>query len=260
MSPAGLSFLLVVFFLTAVISVVTGGTSLITVPVMIQVGIDPHVAVATNMVSLIFLSLGGTLPFVKSPALRQKRLPALVGLTLIGSILGAFLLLIVPSKAMPVVIGIAMIVVVLFSVMNPHAGVTRSPDRVSRRREALGYVATFLLGVYGGFFSGGYVALLTAAYVAFFRLTFLDAVAITKVLNVVSSLVAVAIFTTEGIIDWPLSLPLSVVSFLGAIVGAVVARRMTNVWLRRVFLTAVIALAAKTLLYDGDWASIFLAS
>jgi Sulfite exporter TauE/SafE len=60
--------LVAVFFFTAVISVVTGGTSLITVPVMMQFGIEPHVAVATNMLALIFSSLGGTLPFLKSPS------------------------------------------------------------------------------------------------------------------------------------------------------------------------------------------------
>jgi uncharacterized membrane protein YfcA len=58
------------FFFTAGISVVTGGTSLLTVPVMLSFGLEPRVAVATNMVALIFLSLGGTLPFLKG-----KRLP-----------------------------------------------------------------------------------------------------------------------------------------------------------------------------------------
>jgi uncharacterized membrane protein YfcA len=38
-----------VFFFTSVISVVTGSTSLITVPVMIALGIEAHVAVATNI-------------------------------------------------------------------------------------------------------------------------------------------------------------------------------------------------------------------
>ncbi len=45
-----------VFIFTAFISVVTGGTSLITAPVMMQLGINPHVAVATNMLTLIFLT------------------------------------------------------------------------------------------------------------------------------------------------------------------------------------------------------------
>ena len=48
-----LAILVAVFFLTSVISVVTGSTSLITVPVMIAFGVEPHVAVATNMLALI---------------------------------------------------------------------------------------------------------------------------------------------------------------------------------------------------------------
>jgi Sulfite exporter TauE/SafE len=59
MTAPALVCLTAVFALTAFVSVVTGGTSLITVPVMIELGIDPHVAVATNMLTLIFLSLGG---------------------------------------------------------------------------------------------------------------------------------------------------------------------------------------------------------
>jgi uncharacterized protein len=54
--PAGkLLVLVAIFFLTSVISVVTGSTSLITVPVMIALGIEAHVAVATNMLALTFL-------------------------------------------------------------------------------------------------------------------------------------------------------------------------------------------------------------
>jgi len=47
-----------VFLFTSVISVVTGSTSLITVPVMIALGIEAHVAVATNMLALTFMSVG----------------------------------------------------------------------------------------------------------------------------------------------------------------------------------------------------------
>jgi uncharacterized membrane protein YfcA len=255
MTTLGWICLAAVFFCTAVISVVTGGTSLITVPVMMHFGFEPHVAVATNMLALIFLSLGGTLPFLKGQAIPRKRLPALIGLTLVGSILGAFLLLLVPSRAMPLVIATAMIVVAVFLLVQRNRGLSAPSDLPSRNFEAAGYVATFILGIYGGFFSGGYVALLTTAYVAFFGMTFLEAVAVTKVLNIFSSLVATAIFAGEGIIDWNLGLVLGVVSFGGAVVGAAVAQRMSNVWLRRIFVTAVVALAIKTLLVDVTWAT-----
>jgi hypothetical protein len=40
--------------------------------------------------------------------------------------------------------------------------------------------------------------LLTAAFVAFFHFTFIEAVALTKVLNMFSSLVATLVFAKEG--------------------------------------------------------------
>src|ERR1700722_2576008 len=139
MTTLGWICLAAVFFCTAVISVVTGGTSLITVPVMMHFGIEPHVAVATNMLALIFLSLGGTLPFLKSQTIPRKRLPTLIGLTLVGSIMGAFLLLFVPSRALPLVIATAMIAVAVFLLVQRNSGLAPS-DLPSRNFEAAGYV------------------------------------------------------------------------------------------------------------------------
>ena len=144
-----------------------------------------------------------------------------------------------------------MLVVLIFSLIKRDIGLSKATDSSSRSLEIAGYIATFALGVYGGFFSGGYVALLTVAYVFFFRMTFTEAVAITKVLNFFSSLIATAIFAWQGIVDWKLGLLLSAVSFAGAVLGATFARRMSDLWLRRVFLTAVVVLTVK-LFYD--WA------
>jgi uncharacterized protein len=245
--------LIAVFAFTALISVVTGGTSLITVPVMMQLGIDPHVAVATNMLTLIFLSVGGTVPLLRGRLIPRKRLPALVGSTLVGSILGALLLLVIPSKAIPLVVAVAMIMVAVFSLTKSTAGLRPAVDGPSPASEVAGYTLAFLLGIYGGFFSGGYVALLTAAFVCFFKMTFIEAVAVTKVLNVCSSSVATAVFAVQGLIDWRLGLILGLASFIGATVGAMLARQMSNALLRRIFLVAVIALAVKTLVSDLPW-------
>jgi uncharacterized protein len=253
MTALGFVSLIGVFIFTAFISVVTGGTSLITVPVMMQLGINPHVAVATNMLTLIFLSLGGTVPFLKGQLIPRKRLPALIGLTMIGSVLGALLLLAVPAKAMPFVVALAMIAVAVFSLTKGNAGVSPVAGKPARISEVAGYGLTVILGVYGGFFSGGYVALLTAALVACFRVTFLESVAVTKVLNLFSSLVATAVFAVRGLIDWKLGLILGAASFAGATAGAALARKLSNHTLRRVFLVAVLVLAAKTLLYDVNW-------
>jgi uncharacterized membrane protein YfcA len=78
---------------------VTGSTSLITVPVILALGIEAHVAVATNMRALTFMSVGGWLPFISRGVLSRRRLPVSVALTIIGSGLGALLLFSVPFKA-----------------------------------------------------------------------------------------------------------------------------------------------------------------
>ena len=86
-----LLILVAVFLFTSIVSVVTGSTSLITVPVMIQLGIEPHVAVATNRFALIFLSAGGVAPFWKSGMVLRGELPLITILTICGSVVGALL-------------------------------------------------------------------------------------------------------------------------------------------------------------------------
>jgi hypothetical protein len=243
-------WLVLIFFLTSAISVVTGSTSLITVPAMLQFHIDPRTAIATNMFALTFLSVGGTLPFLRSPDVNRKRLPLLVSLTLLGSIIGAFLLLRVPTSSVPMVVSIAVIAVAIFSVVYRKSGVHELAVAPSARADMAGYVLTFLLGIYGGFFSGGYVTILTAVYVAVFRFTFVEAIATTKLMNVFSSFVATGVFMWHGLVNYRLGLILGATMFIGAMVGARFAIRIGNLWLRRIFLTAVWALGLKALIFD----------
>jgi uncharacterized membrane protein YfcA len=64
------------------------------------------------------------------------------------------------------------------------------------------------------------------------------------------SLAATVVFAARGLIDWRLGFILSFVSFAGAAFGAMLARNLSNAFLRRVFLIAIVAVAVKTLVYD----------
>ena len=243
-------WLVVIFFLTSAISVVTGSTSLITVPAMLQFHIEPRVALATNMFALTFLSVGGTLPFLRNPDVNRKRFPLLILLTLLGSVIGAFLLLRVPARSVPAIVSVAVIAVAVFSVVYRKFEMEKSLIAPSAGAEIAGYILTFLLGIYGGFFSGGYVTVLTAIYVAVFRFTFIEAIATTKVMNLFSSAVATGVFIWHGLVSYRLGLILGATMFFGAMLGARFAIRIGNLWLRRIFLTAVWALGLKTLIFD----------
>jgi uncharacterized protein len=250
MSGIQMLWLSVIFFLTSAISVVTGSTSLITVPAMLQFHIGPRTALATNMFALTFMSVGGTLPFLRSPDLDRKRLPLLVSLTLLGSVIGAFLLLRVPTHSVPLIVSVAVIAVAAFSVFYRKSGMQESGIAPSAGAEIAGYALTFLLGIYGGFFSGRYVTVLTAVYVAVFRFTFVEAIATTKLMNVFSSAVATGVFMRHGLVNYRLGLILGATMFIGALVGARFAIRIGNLWLRRIFLMAVWALGLKALIFD----------
>jgi hypothetical protein len=202
------------------------------------------------MFALTFMSVGGTLPFLDRRDVIRKRLPILISLTLLGSLVGAFLLLLIPSHSVSMVVSIAVIAVAVFALIYRKSGAEQSNIAPSAGAELAGYVLTFLLGIYGGFFSGGYVTILTAVYVALFKLSFVEAIATTKLINISSSAVATAVFMWHRLIDYRLGLILGVTMFVGALVGARLAIRIGNEWLRRIFLTAVWLLGLKAIFFD----------
>jgi len=215
---------------------------------MIALGIEAHVAVATNMLALTFMSVGGSLPFLGKGVLSRSRLLLSIVLTIIGSGLGALLLLTVPLKTLQTTIALAMIGVAVFSLLNKNLGQASHDAPASQIGVVAGYAATFLLAIYGGFFSGGYVTMLTAAFVLLFGMSFLQSVATTKVINVFSSGVATLVFVWRGVVDLKLGIILGVSMFLGALLGGRIALLLSAVWLRRIFIAAVLGLAVKLLL------------
>lgn len=243
--------LLALFFITSLVGVVTGSNSLVTVPVMFLFGIEPRTAIATNMFGLTFMSIGGALPFMRARTFGQINWRLLIGLTLLGSFIGALLVLVIPSKAMPLFVSLSMLAVAGFTLTRKSDGAETLT--VSPRSQKLALLLTFVLAIYGGFFSGGYVTMLTAVYVALYGMTFVQAVSATKVINVFSSLIATLVFMARGLVDYKLALALALVMFAGAFVGARIALKLNNRHLRRIFLFTIITLALKILLYDLFW-------
>ncbi len=249
MTASSLLLLIILFFITSAIGVVTGSNSLITVPVMFQFGIEPRVAVATNMFGLTFMAIGATIPFLRQGTIDKKKVSPLVLLTLIGSAIGAASVGFISDKTMPIIVSAAMIIVTIFTLVKRDAGVAKI-ESVSPNSLIITYVLTFLLGIYGGLYSGGYVTMLTASLVAFFGMTFTESVASTKLINVFSSSIATVIFMWQGLVDYKLGAILGVTMFVGAYAGAYTVTKLNDVWLKRVFLATVLILALNMLIFD----------
>ena len=250
MPTSALIILILLFFVTTAIGVVTGGNSLITVPVMFQFGIEPRTAVATNMFGLMFMSIGASIPFLRKGVIHPKKLSPLIVLTVIGSALGALLVGWISDKTIPIIVSVAMIAVSIFTLVKQDAGIKSVPPAVAGGFTSalpIAYVLTFLLGIYGGLYSGGYVTILTSVFVAFLGMTFSEAVAGTKFINIFSSLIASIVFMWQGLVDYKLGVILAVTMFLGAYIGAHFVTKLNDLWLKRIFLTTVLILAIKTI-------------
>jgi uncharacterized membrane protein YfcA len=245
MAVWSLVLLVLLFFMTSVVGVVTGSNSLVTVPVMFQFGIDEKVAVATNMFGLTFMAIGATIPFVRQGSIEFKKLTPLVILTIIGSAIGALLVGVITNQSIKLIVTVAMIAMVLFTLIGPNRTTNGEPRET--HVSSIAYVMTFVLAIYGGLYSGGYVTVLTATFVAFGSMNFARAVAATKFVNVFSSGIATLIFMWQGLVDYRLGIILAISMFAGAFVGAHYATKMNEVWLRRIFVTTVFILAIKML-------------
>ena len=238
--------MIILFFVTSIVGVVTGSNSLITVPVMFQFGIDPKIAVATNMFGLTFMNIGATIPFLRQGAIDVKKVSPLILITLVASAIGAGLVIFITTQNIKLLVSVAMICVTIFTLLKRDAGIAAA--EVSSRAKILTYVLTFALGVYGGLYSGGYVTMLTAVYVGFFGMTFTESVASTKLINVFSSSIASLIFIWQGLVDYKLGAILAVTMFIGAYIGAYTVTKLNDVWLKRIFIATVLILAIKTIL------------
>lgn len=249
MPIANLLILLILFFVTSAVGVVSGSNSLITVPVMFEFGIDPKVAVATNMFGLTFMSVGAVIPFLRRGTIDAKRLSPMVLITVAGSAIGAALVGVITNQGIKLIVSGAMIAVAVFILFNRRKGIpkdaTPAENFIARKIHPLVLAAVFLLAVYGGLFSGGYVTVLTALFVAFAGMTYTESVAATKYLNVFSSAIATAIFMWQGLVDYRLGALLAVTMFLGAYVGAHFITKLNDRVLKWIFLSTVFLLAIK---------------
>ena len=107
-----------------------------------------------------------------------------------------------------------------------------------------------MLGIYGGFFSGGYTTLMTVLCTVCFSLTMMESVAVTKPVNLVSCAAASVIFFWGGIIDLRIGLPLAAANLAGGWLGAHAAIKGGDRFVRLLFLLTVAALAAKLIVWD----------
>ncbi|MDB4943070.1 MAG: putative rane transporter protein [Labilithrix sp.] len=236
-----LALLALAAFAAGLVDAIAGGGGLLTVPALLAAGLPPQLALATNKGQAAFGAVSSFASFWNRDGIDRKRAPIGFACGFLGSIVGARVLLLVkPEPLKPIVL-----VLLLFAagfVAWPRKPRHGEPHTWAMR--ALFPIA-FGMGFYDGFFGPGTGSILIVLFVAVFGDTMTRASGNAKVVNLASNLAALALFSMRGLVLWKISLPMAAANALGAFVGARLAVKRGDRFVRGVVLLVVAALVVK---------------
>jgi uncharacterized protein len=232
--------LFVAALLAGTLNAVAGGGTFITVPMLIFVGVLPVNANATSTVALWPGYLASAGAYRQEFAQERARLISLGGISLLGGILGAVLLLHTPQHVFLRLLPFLLLVATLLFALGPQitALVRRNaPVAPGKPAQTLapeqartsGLVAGFLqlvVSIYGGFFGGG-IGILMLSLLTVSGMTNIHAMNAVKTgLSFLINGVAVVLFIAARIVAWPYALVMLAGSLLGGYYGAFFARKL----------------------------------
>jgi uncharacterized membrane protein YfcA len=237
-------FLVAVAFVAGTVDAIGGGGGLLTVPALLAVGLPPHLALGTNKGQSTFGSAAALLRYARSGLIPWRRARWLFPLGLLGALGGArAVLLLRPELLEPLILGLLVLVAAFLAFRRRRTqGEQAAPTPV---RERLALVAALSIGAYDGFFGPGTGTFLIVAFVALLGLSLPQASAEAKVVNFAANVAALALFAWKGVVLWTVALPMAGAQLLAGTLGAHLAIKGGDLWVRRVVLGVVLVLVLK---------------
>ena len=206
------------------------------------------VANVSNTVGIFVGTVGSVFGYRRELAGQRSRVLLLAAPSVLGGVLGAFLLLVLPqryfSAIVPVLIGMAVVLVVVQPWLTRHLSEVTGMHAAAR---ILVPLLTFLTCIYGGYFGAGQGVILMAAYLV---LVHDSAQRLNAAKNVVSAIVngtAAACFIVFARVSWEPALVIALSSLAGSQFGSHAGRRLSPAALRAVIVTAGVAGLVKVL-------------
>lgn len=216
------------------INTIVGSGTLVTFPTLLAVGLPPVTANVSNALGLVPGSLSGAWGYRRELRGQGRRMLWLAPATTLGAIVGALLLLRLPSAAFDAIVPALIALGVLLVVIGPWLNRRLAARRTGAARERSPWVWAGVLGtgVYGGYFGAAQGVLL----MAIFGIGIDDDVqrhnALKNVLSALVNAIAALIFIIVAHIDWTVAGLLAVGSALGGQLGATIGRRLPPLVLR----------------------------
>lgn len=229
------------------LNTIVGSGSLITFPTLLALGLPPVLANVTNTVGLVPGSVSGAIGYRRELRGQFGRTVRLSIAGVSGGILGAILLLALPSATFEKVIPFLILVAVALTVLQPRmAARVAASKREGRRQEGPILLAgVFATGVYGGYFGAAQGVIFLALLGAFLSD---DLQRLNAVKNVVAALVngaAAILFIAATSVRWSVALVEAAGAIVGGQLGASIGRRLPPRILRAAIVVVGLTVSIK---------------
>lgn len=220
------------------INALVGSGTLITFPTLVALGYPPVTSTMSNAVGLVAGSVSGTWGYREELRGQWDRLAWQIPASLSGAMVGAFLLLHLPptvfARVVPVLLVLALILVVIGPRIQSWARRRaeeegRSAEHITPARKAVLVLATFGVGVYGGYFTAAQGILLVGVMGALLPESVQRMNAAKNLLTLVVNVVAAVSYTLVAFdrISWPVAGIIAAGSLIGGFLGARYGRRLS---------------------------------
>ena len=222
-----------------------GGASLVTIPLLIVLGLPPHIAIGTDRFGAMGIGWAGLAGFQRKKAVDFRLSLLIAAPTFIGSILGANLVFSVSEYVLKVIIVVTNIVCLIYLLLNPALGLEERSLAAGRTKYWLGGLYCFFIGIYGGFYGAMAATLLAYVLIIWFGQTFIQGAANVKVASIFMTTSAAAVFFYKDALDLPLGLTMLGGCLCGSYLGAHFSTRIGNLRIKRFFVLVLALMILK---------------
>ncbi|HEX7481212.1 MAG TPA: sulfite exporter TauE/SafE family protein [Polyangiales bacterium] len=220
-------------FAAGVINAIAGGGSLLSFPALLLTGMSPIVANATNTVAVWPGSLSSAWAYRGKLAEHRQRVWLLAWPSLIGGLLGSFIVLHTSERVFAGLVPWLIIFACVLLALQPRIARLLPPRAVGGRHAlSLLWIAQFLIAIYGGYFGAGMGILTLAALAILLRGSLQDANAIKVFLALLINGIAALYFLASGAGRLPEAAVMALASLAGGYVGARLAQRLPAALMR----------------------------
>ena len=229
-------------FVAGYIDTIAGGSGMITLPAYLMAGLPPHFALGTNKFSGTLCVGNAARIFIKKRIFQPRYWPAAIIATFCGGAIGTLLVQLVSSSFLRTLLPFILFALGIYvAVPKKYAGPAQTHFRPHPRSSS---IMGLLLGFYDGFIGPGAGSFWVVALMGVYKIHLVEATAVAKLMNFLSSLAALIVFIIFGKVYYGLGLAVGVAMMIGSFLGAHSAIRWGAAFVRPLFLVIVFSIAS----------------